>query len=166
MFSRRNNWRRDRWFRRTPTEWNEAEFVFLDRTIAEAARHGLKVQICLANWWRDTGGVTQYLRWAGIHGADDDNYPYGINDEKAMAFYTNKTTTPYQSTSKKLWRRRNTVTGVMYRDDPNIFGYELMNEARCLIGRKISMVRRKRTARCCSSPGSMVIRYWVNFTRG
>ncbi|MGZ5436664.1 MAG: glycoside hydrolase 5 family protein [Pyrinomonadaceae bacterium] len=131
-----NNWRRDRWFRRTPTEWNEAEFVFLDRTIAEAARHGLRVQICLANWWRDTGGVTQYLRWAGINGADDDKYPFGINDEKAMLFYTNETTRRlYREHVEKIVGRRNTVTGVMYRDDPNIFGYELMNEARCLTGR-------------------------------
>lgn len=131
-----NNWKRDRWFRRTPTEWNEAEFVFLDQVIAEAARHNLKLQICLANWWRDTGGVTQYLRWAGINGADDDKYPFGINDEKAMLFYTNETARRlYREHVEKIVGRRNSVTGVMYRDDPAIFGYELMNEARCLTGR-------------------------------
>lgn len=131
-----NNWRRDRWFRRTPTEWNEAEFVFLDQVIAEAARNHLKVQICLANWWRDTGGVTQYLRWAGINGGDDDRYPFGINDEIAMQFYTNETTRRlYREHVERIVGRRNTATGVMYRDDPTIFGYELMNEARCLTGR-------------------------------
>ncbi|HEV8589732.1 MAG TPA: cellulase family glycosylhydrolase, partial [Pyrinomonadaceae bacterium] len=131
-----NNWRRDRWFRRTPAEWNESEFVFLDRVIAEASRNGLKVQICLANWWRDTGGVTQYLRWAGINGADDDKYPFGINDEKAMLFYTNETTRRlYREHLERVVTRRNTITGIMYRDDPTIFGYELMNEARCLTGR-------------------------------
>src|SRR2546425_3062115 len=131
-----NNWRRDRWFRRTPTEWNETEFVFLDRIVAEAARNGLRVQLCLGNWWRDTGGVTQYLRWAGINGADDDKFPFGINDEKAMLFYTNETTRRlYREHVEKIAGRRNTVTGVMYRDDPTIFGYELMNEARCLTGR-------------------------------
>src|SRR5437588_7576432 len=87
-----NDWPRTHSFRYKPDEWNEAEFVFLDQTIAEAARDGLRVQLCLGNWWRDTGGVTQYLRWAGINGADDDKFPFGVNDEKAMLFYTNETT--------------------------------------------------------------------------
>ena len=43
-----NNWKRDRWFRLKPEEWNEEEFVFLDQVIAEAARNGLRVQLCLA----------------------------------------------------------------------------------------------------------------------
>ena len=67
-----SKWKRDVWFRRAPDEWNEDEFVFLDQVISEAARNRLRVQLCLTNWWRDTGGVTQYLRWAGIEGADDD----------------------------------------------------------------------------------------------
>src|SRR5256884_5785051 len=131
-----HDWPRTHSFRRKPNEWNEEEFVFLDRVIAEAARDGLRVQLCLANWWRDTGGVTQYLRWAGINGADDDKYPFGINDEKAMLFYTNEAARRlYREHIEKIATRRNTVTGVFYRDDPTIFGYELINEAQCLTGR-------------------------------
>jgi mannan endo-1,4-beta-mannosidase len=130
-----NDWPRTHYFRLKPGEWNEEQFVFLDSVIAEAARNGLRVQLCLANWWRDTGGVTQYLRWAGVAGADDDKYPYGINKEKAMLFYTNETTRRlYREHVEKIATRRNSVTGLMYRDDPAIFGYELMNEAQCLIG--------------------------------
>jgi len=131
-----NDWPRTHYFRLKPGEWNEEQFVFLDRVIAEAARDGLRVQLCLSNWWRDTGGVTQYLRWAGIDGADDDKYPYGINKEKAMLFYSNETARRlYREHVEKIATRRNTVSGVMYRDDPTIFGYELMNEAQCLTGR-------------------------------
>src|SRR5256714_14027751 len=131
-----NDWPRTHYFRNKPDEWNEAEFVFLDQVLAEAARHGLRVQLCLGNWWRDTGGVTQYLRWAGIDGADDDKSPFGINNEKAMQFYTNETARRlYRAYVEKIATRRNSVTGVMYRDDPAIFGYELMNEAQCLTGR-------------------------------
>ena len=131
-----NDWPRTHYFRLKPGEWNEEQFVFLDRVIAEAARNGLRVQLCLTNWWRDTGGVTQYLRWAGIDGADDDKYPYGINKEKAMLFYSNETARRlYREHVEKIATRRNSVTGVMYRDDPTIFGYELMNEAQCLTGR-------------------------------
>src|SRR5205823_12929987 len=35
----------------------------------------------------------------------------------------------------KIVMRRNSINGIMYRDDPTIFGYELMNEAQCLTGR-------------------------------
>lgn len=130
------DWPRHHYFRLKPREWNEEQFVFLDRVIAEAARNGLRVQLTLTNWWRDTGGITQYLRWAGIDGADDDQKPYGINNEKAMLFYTNETARRlYREHLEKIATRRNTVTGVNYRDDPAIFGYELMNEAQCLTGR-------------------------------
>jgi mannan endo-1,4-beta-mannosidase len=131
-----NDWPRTHYFRLKPGEWNEDQFVFLDRVIAEAGRNNLRVQLTLTNWWRDTGGITQYLRWAGIEGADDDQKPYGINKEKAMLFYTNETARRlYREHVEKIATRRNTVNGVMYRDDPIIFGYELMNEAQCLTGR-------------------------------
>jgi mannan endo-1,4-beta-mannosidase len=125
-----NDWPRTFFFRKAPGQWNENAFVELDRTLAEAARNHLRVQLCLTNWWRDTGGVTQYLRWAGINDAADDTRPFGINNERAMLFYTNETTRRlYREHLEKIATRRNTVTGVLYRDDPTIFGYELMNEA-------------------------------------
>src|SRR6266699_1444294 len=131
-----SKWKRDVWFRRTPDEWNEDEFVFLDQVISEAARNRLRVQVCLANWWRDTGGVTQYLRWAGIQDAADDKYRFGINSERAMLFYTNVDTRRlYREQLQRLATRRNTVTGVFYRDDPTIFGWELINEGQCGTGR-------------------------------
>jgi mannan endo-1,4-beta-mannosidase len=130
------DWPRTHSFRNKPNEWNEAEFVFLDQVLAEAARDGLRVQLCLVNWWRDTGGVTQYLRWAGVNGADDDKAPFGINNDVAMQFYTNGTARLlYRQHLDKIATRRNSVTGVMYRDDPTIFGYELINEGQCVTSR-------------------------------
>ncbi|MCU1268691.1 MAG: Cellulase (Glycosyl hydrolase family 5) [Acidobacteria bacterium] len=125
-----NDWPRTFFFRKAPGQWNEGAFIELDRTLAEAARNHLRVQLCLANWWRDTGGVTQYLRWAGINDAADDARPFGINNERAMLFYTNELTRQlYREHLEKIATRRNSVTGILYRDDPAIFGYELMNEA-------------------------------------
>ena len=130
------DWPRTHSFRNKPDEWNESEFVFLDRVLAEAGRNNLRVQLCIVNWWRDTGGVTQYLRWAGVQGADDDKAPFGINNEIAMQFYTNETARRlYREHLEKIASRRNTVTGILYRDDPTIFGYELLNEAQCVTGR-------------------------------
>ena len=130
------DWPRNHSFRLAPGQWNEDAFVHLDKVIAEAAKNNLYVQLCLTNWWRDTGGVTQYLRWAGINDAADDSYKFGINNEKAMLFYSNpETRRLYREHLEKLATRRNTITGVMYRDDPAIFGWELMNEAQAITGR-------------------------------
>ncbi|MFN2493539.1 MAG: hypothetical protein ABR501_11735 [Pyrinomonadaceae bacterium] len=129
------DWPRTHPFRWSPGEWNEEAFVHLDNVIAEASRNNLRVQLCLANWWRDTGGVTQYLRWAGITDAADANFPFGINPQRAMLFYTNDVTRRlYREHLEKIVTRRNTVTGVSYRDDANIFGWELMNEAQAVTG--------------------------------
>ncbi len=130
------DWPRTHPFRWAPNEWNEEAFVHLDRVIAEAARNGLYVQLCLANWWRDTGGVTQYLRWAGINDAASDSFPFGINPHQAMLFYTDaKARRLYREHIEKVVNRRNTITGVLYRDDPNIFGWELINEGQAVTGR-------------------------------
>ena len=132
----REDWPRTHPFRRAPDDWNEEAFVHLDRVLAEAARRNLRVQLCLTNWWRDTGGVTQYLRWAGITDAADERQPFGINIERALDFYTNaETRRLYRQHVERIVTRRNTVTGTLYRDDPTIMAYELMNEAQGLPGR-------------------------------
>ena len=126
----RNSWLGLNPFRRGPDDWNEDAFVNLDRVIAEAARHNLRVQICLTNWWRDTGGVVRYLRWAGLADAADDTQPFGINVERAMLFYTDeRVRSLYREHVRRIVTRRNTVTGTLYSEDPVIMGYELMNEA-------------------------------------
>ena len=130
------DWPRHHSFRLAPGQWNEDAFVHLDKVIAEAAKNNIYVQLCLTNWWRDTGGVTQYLRWAGINDAADDDYKFGINNEKAILFYSNpETRRLYREHIEKLATRKNTITGVAYRDDPTIFGWELMNEAQVITGR-------------------------------
>lgn len=132
----RDEWLKPHPFRRGPDDWNEEAFENLDRVLDEAARHNLRVLICLGNWWRDTGGVVRYLRWAGLPDAADDSQPFGINIERAMPFYTNEETRRlYREHVKRIVARRNGITGVMYRDDPTIFGYELMNEAQAPTGR-------------------------------
>jgi mannan endo-1,4-beta-mannosidase len=129
------DWPRTHPFRFTPDNWNEEALVHLDRVMAEAARNRLYVQLCLTNWWRDTGGVTQYLRWAGINDAANDKFNFGINPERAMLFYTNdETRRLYRQHVEKIVTRRNTVTGSLYRDDPNILGWELINEGQVVTG--------------------------------
>ena len=123
-------------FRRGSEGWNEEAFVHLDRILAEAARLRMRVQICFTNWWPDTGGVTQYLVWAGIQDAYDPAHPFGVNVERATLFYTDERARHfYRRHIERIVTRRNTITGTLYRDDPTIFGYELMNEAQAPAGR-------------------------------
>lgn len=131
-----HEWLYDSPFRRGPEGWNEEAFRNLDRILVEAERLGLRVQICFTNWWPDTGGVTQYLAWAGITDAYDTSHPFGVNVERAALFYTNETARRfYREHVERIVARRNTLTGKLYRDDPVIFGYELMNEAQAPAGR-------------------------------
>lgn len=131
-----NDWLRAGAFRDGRDGWNEAAFAHLDRTLAEAARRNLRVQICLANWWRDTGGVVQYLAWADDASAANAELPFGIEYAQAMSFYTNEEARRlYREHVRRIVTRRNTVTGILYADDPTIFAYELINEAQTLPGR-------------------------------
>ncbi|MEO6391168.1 MAG: cellulase family glycosylhydrolase [Pyrinomonadaceae bacterium] len=131
-----NDWLRTNPFRRGPDDWNEAAFVHLDHILAEAERNHLFVQLCLVNWWRDTGGIIRYLDWAGIADARDDSKPFGINTDRALLFYSNdKARELYREHVRRIVTRRNTVTGKLYIDDPTIMGYELMNEAQAPTGR-------------------------------
>jgi hypothetical protein len=53
-----------------------------------------------------------------------------------MLFYTNETARRlYRAHVEKIVARRNTVNGKLYREDPAIFGYELINEAQAITGR-------------------------------
>jgi mannan endo-1,4-beta-mannosidase len=132
----RSDWPRTHPFRWAPGNWNEDELIHLDHVLAEAPQDNLRVQLTLANWWRDTGGVTQYLYWAGVKDAADEHYPFGVNVDRAMLFYTNdEARRLYREHVEKIILRRNTVTGRLYRDDPTIMGYELVNEAQAPTGR-------------------------------
>jgi len=115
--------------------------VHLDKVLAEAARNNLRVQLCLANCGAIQEAYT-ISSLAGIQDAADDKYPFGINIERAMLFYTNVDTRRlYREHVEKLATRRNTVTGVFYRDDPTIFGWELINEGQAVAATGPSVAR-------------------------
>src|SRR3989442_15886203 len=85
-----NDWPRTFFFRKAPGQWNEQAFVGLDRTIAEAARNNLHVQLCLTNWWRDTGGGTLYFFSAGGQNPDTDHPPSSLYTRQRLRFCTER----------------------------------------------------------------------------
>ena len=93
--------------------------VQLDRMIASAAAHGIRLLLPFAGNWRDFGGMDQYVTWYGLQFHDQ--------------FYTDaRIKQDYKNWITHLLNRTNTVTGVVYKNDPTIFAWELANEPRCI----------------------------------
>jgi hypothetical protein len=123
------------YFQAGPNNWQEESFVHLDLMLARAADHDLKVILTLVNNWSDYGGVPMYLHWAGVN-ADP------LSRAHHDSFYTDPRTQRWvQALAHKLVTRRNSVTGVLYRDDPTIFSWELVNEAEAGLDRLAAMRR-------------------------
>lgn len=107
----------------SPGSYNEFMFRGLDFVISEARNYGIRLILSLVNNYNDYGGKKQYVDWARDVGqnltSDDD-------------FFTNDVVKGYyKSHIKAILTRRNSITGVVYKDDPAIMAWELMNEPRC-----------------------------------
>ncbi|KAL6995707.1 Mannan endo-1,4-beta-mannosidase 7 [Sarracenia purpurea var. burkii] len=116
----------------SPGSYNDQTFQGLDFVISEAGRYGIKLILSLVNNYESFGGKKQYVDWARGQGqnlASDDDF---FTNSVVKGFYKNHI--------KAVLTRRNSFTGVEYKDDPTIMGWELMNEPRCtsdLSGRTI-----------------------------
>ncbi|XVQ84999.1 glycoside hydrolase 5 family protein [Microbispora siamensis] len=91
----------------------------LDYVLWRARQSGFRVIIPFVNNWIEySGGMDQYVRWAGGQYHDD--------------FYTNSVIKGwYKDWITHLLNRVNTLTGVAYKDDPTIMAWELANAPRC-----------------------------------
>ena len=91
----------------------------LDYVVAKAGEEGLRLILPLTNNWSAFGGMDQYNIWAGSEFHSD--------------FYTDPAIKGwYKDWAEHLLERTNTITGVVYKDDPTIMAWELANEPRCI----------------------------------
>jgi mannan endo-1,4-beta-mannosidase len=91
-----------------------------DRVLASARRRGIKLIVTLANNWNDFGGIDVYVDRLGTQQKYHTEFFYNPTIKAAFKQYI-----------KHVLNRRNSITGVLYKDDPTIMGIELMNEPRC-----------------------------------
>eukprot|EP00899_Mesostigma_viride_P013206 jgi/Mesvir1/21887/Mv01956-RA.1 len=105
-----------------PGTYAEYVFVGLDFVLAEAQRLNLRVLLSLVNWWEDYGGVPQYVQWANSSGAGLTNMDDFYTDGVCKGYFKEHVRT--------VLNRKNVFTGIIYREDRNIFGWELINEPR------------------------------------
>ncbi|KAI5668959.1 hypothetical protein M9H77_18812 [Catharanthus roseus] len=115
----------DRALQISPGVYDERVFQALDFVVSEAKKHGVRLILTLSNNYKDFGGRTQYVNWARNAGVNVNN-----DDD----FYTNNVIKGYYKNHvQRVLSRINTITGVAYKDDPTIMGWELMNEPRCQV---------------------------------
>lgn len=99
---------------RGPGDFNEEAFRSLDLAIEAAGKHGVRLIIPLVDNWKWQGGIAEY---AAFRGKPADAF---WNDEEVIA--------DFEATVRHVLNRVNTRTGVAYRDDPAILGWETGNE--------------------------------------
>lgn len=136
-----------------PGVYNERALRALDFVLLQARLHNIRLLIPLVNNWDDYGGMNQYVRWraevgteassAGQKYTDADvarvvdggrgrSYRYALTEHFGHdEFYTDSLIQQWFGMYiSMLATRVNVFTGIAYRDDPFILGWELANEPR------------------------------------
>lgn len=117
-----------------PGTYNETVFRGLDFLLDALARHGMRGVMILNNYWEWSGGMAQYVSWAG-----NSKIPYRLAPGGSYTTFVQYVDTfyacaacqtQYRADIAALVHRVNTVNGRTYRDDPVIFSWELANEPR------------------------------------
>jgi len=109
-------------FEKEPGKYNEAQFMLFDYIMTCADKYNIKIIITLENYWEAYGGIDQKLKWL--------NKDFG-NYKARCEWFTNETCQKwYIDYINHFLNRTNYFTNVKYKDDPNIFAWDLMNEPR------------------------------------
>ncbi|RID48151.1 hypothetical protein BRARA_I04688 [Brassica rapa] len=109
----------------SPGRFDERVFKALDHVIAEAKTHGVRLLLSLVNNLQNYGGKTQYVNWAWQEGV-------GLSSSNDSFFFDPSIRRYFKNYLTVLLTRKNSITGIEYRNDPTIFAWELINEPRCL----------------------------------
>lgn len=88
----------------------------VDYLIAAAKTRHLKLLIAFLDFWAYTGGAQQMRAW------------YGSSNKNTFFFADPRTQHDYKTWVHYVVNRRNIYTGLRYKDDPTIMGWDLMNE--------------------------------------
>ena len=97
-----------------PGEFNEEAFRAMDLALALAREYGIRVIVPLVNNWQWMGGRPNYAEFRG---------------KDADAFWTDpQLIADFEATIAHVLNRRNTITGVLYKDDKTILGWQTGNE--------------------------------------
>jgi mannan endo-1,4-beta-mannosidase len=105
----------------SPGMYNESALQDLDRVIAKGKARGIYFILTLLNYWDELGGICQYNTWDGIPNPST-NMSHFIKSENAQRWF--------KEYIEMLLNRQNIITGVSYKNEPAIFSWQIINEAR------------------------------------
>ncbi len=109
----------------------------LDFLLVEMKKRNMHAVVCLSNFWPWSGGFAQYLQWAGS--IDTIPYPMDTTGKKDWDLYQQVTSTFYSDTLakknytkaiSKIINRKNSISNILYKNDPTIMSWQLCNEPR------------------------------------
>lgn len=107
--------------------FNEDALNALDNLLAVCNKHGIRVIIPFVDHWHWVGGMESYVWLAGL--SEGDTPRRGTFYDWAWKFFTEEKPRRYfKQMIEHLLDRKNTVTGVKYRDDKAILCWETGNE--------------------------------------
>lgn len=104
-----------------PYSYRSCCFDGIDYLLCLASDYGIRLILTLGNDLGDYGGATEYVKWANERLLGH----FGHND-----FYVNDSIKSwYKDYMRTLLNHRNRFNGVLIREDPSVFSFELINEA-------------------------------------
>ncbi|MBV9528854.1 cellulase family glycosylhydrolase [Sphingomonas sp.] len=121
-------------FRDQSASYNESLLRGMDVALAEIGRRNMTAVIYLTNFWEWSGGMMTYLYWTNggrYINMNDPAHPWPEFADMSSQFYQSAPSVAmYHDYVRAVVGRRNSVTGVLYRDDPAIMAWQLANEPR------------------------------------
>ena len=99
---------------KAPGEFNEEAFQVLDLVLRKAHEKGIRIFVPLVDQWWWMGGREEYAKFRGKQ--PDDFW----TDEQVIR--------DFEETIRYVLNRKNSLTGVVYKNDPTFFGWETGNE--------------------------------------
>jgi len=102
-----------------PGEYNIHMLRGFDYILDEAAKRGIRLIVSLANNWKDVDSKAAYVKWSKTANNPDE------------FFLMPETIRMYENHIKTILTRENSINGIVYRDDPTIFAWNIINEQRC-----------------------------------
>ncbi|MBN2801506.1 MAG: cellulase family glycosylhydrolase [Deltaproteobacteria bacterium] len=117
-----------------PMKFSENGWKKLDYVIYLAGKNNIKLIIPLLNNWSEFGGTETYMRWAGIDIPElpESFYKRGevLKKIRPKFWKSKKAQKLYLNYVKYILNRKNSYTGVLYKNEPSIMIWEVMNEPR------------------------------------
>jgi len=128
-----------------PGVFNENLLQGLDLLLVEMAKRDMTAVVVLGNYWQWSGGFGQYVSWAkgtAIPYPEFDPEARGGSDQTFYSwwrwfrynyyvtrFYSNPVAVGYyQNYVRMILQRKNSYSGIAYKNDPTIMSWQLANE--------------------------------------